>query len=163
MALEEAGYFDLISDMHRPKGEFGFGRNKDTLESIKSNEEGIKDYNPSLPVVSFKLKEDFKRENPHVKQAALSTLLRTRGWIVPNYTLPANEDKVEVLRIVVRESFSQDLVDRIVTDIIWAAETLAASEQQFDVDILTRKSDPLTDAHRLETPPDDKGAYGKQC
>ncbi|KAF9992636.1 hypothetical protein BGZ65_012000, partial [Modicella reniformis] len=75
---------------------------------------------------------------------------------IPNYALPPNEDNVEILRIVVRESFSQDLVYNIVADVIWAAETLTASEQQFDVEVLTKKKD-----HRAVS--DDKGAYGRQC
>jgi len=61
---------------------------------------------PGLPVVSFRLTDDFRKENPHIKQAAVSTLLRVKGWIVPNYPLPPNEEKTEILRVVVRESFS---------------------------------------------------------
>jgi glutamate decarboxylase len=122
------------------------------------------DSNPALPVVAFKLSDQFKTENPHVKQAAVSTLLRTRGWIVPNYALPPAMDKIEILRIVVRESFSQELVGTVVADLIWAAETLAASESEFDVDIFVRKRDPVADAHKLDPHEDhNRGPVGRQC
>jgi glutamate decarboxylase len=47
---------------------------------------------------------------------ALSHLLRERGWIVPAYTLPANAEHLTVMRIVVKENFSRDMVDVLVTD-----------------------------------------------
>jgi len=166
LALEESGYFDVVSDMHRARGIFGSSQ-KSSLETVKEvANKSMSDYNPALPVVAFKLTDDFKRENPHVKQAAVSTLLRTRGWIVPNYALPPNEDTVEILRIVVRESFSQDLVESVVTDIVWAAETLAASETGFDAEIYARKADPIADAHKMQQPADHHGkkkTHGRQC
>ncbi|KAG2179067.1 hypothetical protein INT43_001917 [Umbelopsis isabellina] len=162
VSLENSGYFDIVSDMHRAKGVYGY-ETKNTLETVKESVKGITEYNPALPVVAFKLTEDFKREHPHIKQAAVSTLLRTRGWIVPNYALPPSEEDVEILRIVVRESFSQDLVDLVVTDIIWAAETLAQNESGFDVSALTNKSDPVHDAHKLDSRGTDKSAHGRQC
>lgn len=163
MALEESTYFDVISDMHRPKGVFGYGK-KSNLDSVKETFAGVTDYNPALPVIAFKLSDNFKAENPHVKQAAISTLLRTRGWIVPNYALPPAVDKVEILRIVVRESFSQELVDTVVADLIWAAETLAASESSFDVDIFVRKNDPVADAHKMDRHEgSSRGPSGRQC
>ena len=63
-------------------------------------------YIAGLPVVSFHFTEDFHKQFPHVKQAAVSTLLRVKGWILPNYPLPPNEEKQEILRAVIRESFS---------------------------------------------------------
>jgi glutamate decarboxylase len=63
-------------------------------------------YIPGLPVVSFRLTDEFKAEFPHIKQAAVSTLLRVKGWILPNYPLPPTEENTEILRVVVRESFS---------------------------------------------------------
>lgn len=163
MALEESTYFDVVSDMHRAKGVFGYGK-KSNLDSIKETIPGVTDYNPALPVVAFKLSDDFKAENPHVRQAALSSLLRTRGWIVPNYALPPAADKVEILRIVVRESFSQELVDTVVADLIWAAESLAASESSFDVDIFVRKNNPAENAHKMDHHEgSSRGPSGRQC
>jgi len=64
---------------------------------------------PGLPVVSFRLTDEFKKDYPEVSQAAISTLLRSKGWIVPNYPLPPNEEKTEILRVVVRESFTSSI------------------------------------------------------
>lgn len=66
-------------------------------------------YFPGLPVVSFRFTDQFKQDNPHLKQAAVSTLLRVKGWILPNYPLPPNEENTEILRVVVRESFSSSM------------------------------------------------------
>ena len=63
-------------------------------------------YVAGLPVVSFHLTDEMRKQFPHVKQASVSTLLRVKGWILPNYPLPPNEEKTEILRAVIRESFS---------------------------------------------------------
>lgn len=47
----------------------------------------------------------------------LSDLLRRRGWIVPAYSLPPDAEHVEVLRMVVKESFSRDMVDLLLGDV----------------------------------------------
>jgi glutamate decarboxylase len=47
----------------------------------------------------------------------LSHLLRERGWIVPAYTLPPNADHITVLRMVVKENFSRDMVDLLAHDV----------------------------------------------
>jgi glutamate decarboxylase len=54
----------------------------------------------------------------------VSHLLRERGWIVPAYTLPANAQQISVLRIVVKENFSRDMVDMLARDLGVALETL---------------------------------------
>jgi glutamate decarboxylase len=55
---------------------------------------------------------------------AVSQRLRERGWIVPAYTLPANAQDVSVLRMVVKESFSRDMVDMLAHDLEGAVRTL---------------------------------------
>lgn len=72
------------------------------------------DYNAGLPVVAFCFTEDFKKDYPHIKQAAVSNMLRAKQYIIPNYPLPPNEEKTEILRVVVRESMSRDLLDRLI-------------------------------------------------
>ena len=76
----------------------------------KLDEDDPERYIPGLPVISFRLTDEFKVQYPHVKQAAVSTLLRVKGWILPNYPLPPTEEKTEILRVVVRESFSSSLL-----------------------------------------------------
>jgi glutamate decarboxylase len=55
----------------------------------------------------------------------LSHLLRERGWIVPAYTLPANAEHVSVLRMVLKENFSRDMVDMLAHDVHVAMRALA--------------------------------------
>jgi glutamate decarboxylase len=54
----------------------------------------------------------------------LSHHLRERGWIVPAYTLPADAQHVSVLRMVVKENFSRDMVDMLVHDVGVAMKAL---------------------------------------
>lgn len=58
----------------------------------------------------------------------LSHVLRTRGWIVPAYTMPPNAESVEVLRVVVRESFTRDLADILLNDMEEAMRLLTETD-----------------------------------
>jgi glutamate decarboxylase len=60
-----------------------------------------------LPVFAFKLRNDVTNYTVF----EVSRGLRERGWQVPAYTLPANLEDVAVLRIVVRNGFSEDMAD----------------------------------------------------
>ena len=60
----------------------------------------------------------------------LSEQLRQKGWIVPAYTLPPKADDIAVLRMVVKESFSKDMVEMLFTDIIESIETLNKSLEE---------------------------------
>jgi len=64
-----------------------------------------------LPILALRV---LRRKEFTVFQ--LSDKLRERGWIVPAYTMPANAEKVEVLRIVVKENFSRDMADMLIAD-----------------------------------------------
>ncbi|EDR02060.1 glutamate decarboxylase [Laccaria bicolor S238N-H82] len=113
-ALENT-YFEVLSDIHRPvKGDAHAKHDVDDPEH----------YLPGLPVVSFRLSDKFKQEYPHVQQGWVQSLLRTKGWIVPNYNAPLGAAEVEILRVVVRETLSQDLVERLIVDILEITEKL---------------------------------------
>ncbi|GLB35302.1 putative glutamate decarboxylase [Lyophyllum shimeji] len=114
-ALEGSKYFTVLSDIHR-KVE-GAAKNAD--------DGNIESYTPGLPVVSFRFSDSFKENHPEVQQRWVQTLLRAKGWIVPNYELPPGLDQVEILRVVVRESMTEPLVDQLIADIIDVAESLA--------------------------------------
>ncbi len=55
---------------------------------------------------------------------ALSHVLRERGWIVPAYTLPPNAEHITVLRMVIKENFSRDMVDMLAHDVHLATHAL---------------------------------------
>jgi glutamate decarboxylase len=60
----------------------------------------------------------------------LSEKLRQKGWIVPAYTLPANAEDIAVLRMVVKESFSKDMVEMFYSDMMEAVEKLEQTEEE---------------------------------
>ncbi len=66
----------------------------------------------------------------------LSEKLRQRGWIVPAYTLPPKADDISVLRMVVKESFSKDMVEILFADILDSIEFLnkTVEERKEDID-----------------------------
>jgi glutamate decarboxylase len=84
----------------------GIHRAKNTPRSLLLSRDDPEYYEPGLPVVAFHFSDEFRVEYPEVQQSAVSTLLRVKGWILPNYPLPPNEEHTEILRVVVRESFS---------------------------------------------------------
>jgi glutamate decarboxylase len=50
-------------------------------------------------------------------------------WLTfADYPLPPNEDQTEILRVVVRESLSLDMIDRLVTDICAVTEMLMRTD-----------------------------------
>jgi len=66
-----------------------------------------------LPVFAFTL----KKEVAHFSLFDLSDRLKQRGWQVPAYMLPANLEKMSVMRIVVKENFSRDMAEMLLDDI----------------------------------------------
>ena len=66
-----------------------------------------------LPVFAFKLHDDIDKYSVY----DLSERLRMRGWQVPAYTFPADLEDMAVMRIVVRNGFSMDLADLLLTDL----------------------------------------------
>jgi glutamate decarboxylase len=122
-ALEKSGYFTVLSDIHRPatgssgliKGVVGF------------DEEDVENYISGLPVVSFRFSDEYQKKNPEIQQKWIQTLLRSKGWIVPNYELAPSLEQVQILRVVIRENMTEVLIDRLMADIIEVTEQLAAN------------------------------------
>ena len=125
-SLEATGWYTCVSDIHRHKGT----HTQQAHKEIEFDEDGetSADYNAGLPVVAFRLSDQFKKEFQHVKQESVSLLLRAKQYIIPNYPLPPKEEKTEILRVVVRESMSRDLLDRLISDIIAVTEQLMNSD-----------------------------------
>jgi len=73
-----------------------------------------------LPIVALRATDPAA-----VDLVVLSHLLRERGWIVPAYTLPPNAEHITVLRMVVKENFSRDMVDMLAQDVVKAMHALA--------------------------------------
>jgi glutamate decarboxylase len=62
---------------------------------------------------------------PDVDLRVLSRRLRERGWIVPAYTLPPNAEHITVLRMVIKENFSRDMVELLSADVRSAFQALS--------------------------------------
>ncbi|RVW02032.1 glutamate decarboxylase [Rhodococcus xishaensis] len=67
----------------------------------------------AIPVIAFELAEELG-----FTVFDISHELRSRGWQVPAYTMPAAATEVAVLRIVVREGFNADLARLLFDDIV---------------------------------------------
>ncbi|KAL1972570.1 hypothetical protein VTN31DRAFT_6984 [Thermomyces dupontii] len=136
-ALEKTGWFTVISSIHNPKIK---KEAKDKLLGSRSNETSA-DYSPGLPVVSFRLSDEFQKTYPHVKQDSISLMLRAKQYIIPNYSLPPAEQDSEILRVVIRESMSADVLDRLINDIVAVTEKLVETES---VDPTSLQTQPTT-------------------
>ncbi|KAI0101263.1 glutamate decarboxylase [Daldinia grandis] len=151
-SLEATGWYTCVSDIHR-RASVASSVVSGAKHAVLGEEgETSADYVAGLPVVSFRLTDEFKREFPHIKQEWVSLLMRARQWIIPNYALPPNEDKIEILRIVIRESMSLDLLDRLIADLVSVTQTLIDNDE-VDLSILQKQrptgdSRPRTDASK---------------
>ena len=67
-----------------------------------------------IPAVTWKLKEN---ANVNFTVYDLADRLRTRGWLVPAYSMPANRTDLDVQRIIVRHGVSRDLSSLLLDDI----------------------------------------------
>jgi len=115
-ALENSGYYTVLSDIHRTvEGEVVDER---WMSAKEYDEEDVASYVPGLPVVAFRFSDDFQKNHPEVQQKWIQTLLRSKGWIVPNYELAPDLEHVQILRVVVRENLSDVLIDKLVADIV---------------------------------------------
>jgi len=65
-----------------------------------------------IPVFAFKLKEE-----TNFTVFDISEMVRDRGWLVPAYTMPENQEELAVLRVVVKEGFSRDMADLLIGDL----------------------------------------------
>ncbi|TDZ34118.1 Glutamate decarboxylase [Colletotrichum sidae] len=145
-SLEATEWYTVVSDIHRrAPGKNTSGVVKQAAgqaaAAIGGEEaaprETSADYVAGLPVVSFRLLDEFMQKYPHIKQETISLMLRARGWIIPNYPLPPTEEKIEILRVVVRETMTFDLLERLLTDIAAVTETLMENDE-IDLQVLRK-------------------------
>ena len=76
-----------------------------------------------IPAVCFCMKKDY---NPGYNLYELSERLRTRGWQVPAFSLPANVEDVVVMRVMVRRGFTMDMAALLMEDVKRAMTFLKA-------------------------------------
>lgn len=66
-----------------------------------------------IPCTSWKLKEGVDHG---FTLFDLADRLRTKGWLVPAYTMPPNREDLAIQRILVRQGFSRDLAELLMSD-----------------------------------------------
>lgn len=99
------GYQNVMENCQENAMVLKEGLEKTGRFSIVSKDNGV-------PLVAFSLKD-----NSCYDEFEISDRLKQFGWIVPAYTMPADAQHVTVLRIVVREDFSQTLAEHLLLDI----------------------------------------------
>lgn len=72
------------------------------------------DMKKGIPALSWTLKEEFKDRGYTLYDFA--DRLRSRGWQVPAYSMPANREDLVVQRILVRHGVSRDLASLLIED-----------------------------------------------
>jgi glutamate decarboxylase len=95
--------------------------NAQTLATRLSRIEGLEVLTDGsqFPIVAVRA-----QDGDQIDLAWVSRRLREHGWIVPAYTLPANAEHIQVLRMVVKENFSRDMVDVLAGDVAKAAKAM---------------------------------------
>lgn len=125
-ALEGSKLFKVLSDVHRVLGKFSHNSEMD-LKAYK-----LEEYNVGLPLVAFTVSDQLRELVPGVDVADISGLVRTKGWLIPAYNLPKGCEETRILRIVVKEGMSEEMVDRLVRDIIAACNAIIKTKNRVD-------------------------------
>ncbi|KAJ7940877.1 pyridoxal phosphate-dependent transferase [Mycena leptocephala] len=163
-ALENSKYYTVLSDIHRLDSTLGAG-----VKALVDEQDVEVVVCSGLPVVSFRFSDELQQQYPELQQKWIQTLLRAKGWIVPNYELAPALEKVEILRVVVRENMSEVLIERLVNDLIGITEDLIKRDSPMHaLDALgsaqstkhhEREHGKLDDGHGSAS----SGTYAKTC
>jgi glutamate decarboxylase len=112
LRLGYAGYGEIVSNVLANAQALGGELGKiDGLDLLNDGSE--------FPIVAVRA-----HDPQELDLVLVSHLLRERGWIVPAYTLPPNAQSVTVLRMVIKENFSRDMVDMLAHDVRESVHTL---------------------------------------
>lgn len=140
--LEKTTYYECLSVIHKPidaaKKKQIFTLPHDSKVKHIGEQLVNEDFQPGLPVVAFRFSKEFREKYPDLPQSMVSLLLRNKQFIVPNYHLTPDEQDKEILRVVVRDSLSLNLLDKLMTDIVDATELLIRAHNSV-IDVLKTK------------------------
>ena len=115
--LGRSGYTDIMTNM--------MNNSRYLAEKLdKTGKFEIINKQKTLPLVAFRLKD------AEFTVFQLSDKLRQEGWIVPAYYLPENAQDVAVMRMVIKENFSRDMVELLFSDVMKAYQSLEQSEAE---------------------------------
>ncbi|OJA10663.1 hypothetical protein AZE42_12798 [Rhizopogon vesiculosus] len=123
-------------------------------------------YEEGLPVVAFRFSDNFQEKYPEIEQKWIQTLLRAKGWIVPNYELAPDLEHVQILRVVVREHMTEGLVDNLISDIVEVTEGLINhASSSHALNLLGHHSNTHGSVGKMDdsSASQSSGTYSKQC
>ncbi|TWU76988.1 hypothetical protein ED733_007429 [Metarhizium rileyi] len=86
-----------------------------------------------LPLVAFRLpsQDEAEMEGKDFDEFALAHYLRSRGWVIPAYTMAPETEQMKMMRIVVREDFSRSRCELLIKDIKLCCRHLERDNEQF--------------------------------
>ncbi|KAH8661065.1 pyridoxal phosphate-dependent transferase [Ilyonectria robusta] len=82
-----------------------------------------------LPLVAFRFPTPQEGGNGHYDEFALAHHLRSRGWVVPAYTMAPNSN-IKMLRVVVKEDFTRARCDSLINDITLCRGLLEETDRE---------------------------------
>jgi glutamate decarboxylase len=135
-AMVLAQYFNFIR--------YGHEGYREVMESMQQNARSLTErimasgkfelvgdeHAEQLPLVAFKLAGDPGYDEFDVA----AQLAAERGWMVPAYTLPPNAEHVTIMRVLVKETLAQPLVETLAADIAQACATLDVKGGLHEID-----------------------------
>ncbi|KAH6622754.1 glutamate decarboxylase [Chaetomium tenue] len=119
--LGKHGYRAIMSNLTRTANYLS-----DSLEALgfvimsKKSGEG-------LPLVAFRLPA---QEGRNYDEFSLGHALRSRGWVVPAYTMAPHTENLKMLRVVVREDFTKNRCDALIADIKLSQQLLEEMDRE---------------------------------
>lgn len=76
-----------------------------------------------LPLVAFRI-DPRDAQDKLYDEFQIAHSLRERGWVVPAYTMAPHCNNLKMMRVVIREDFSMNRCDSLITDIKLALKAL---------------------------------------
>lgn len=140
--LGKSGYRDIMVNLTKTADYLADELRK--LGFIIMSEGGGK----SLPLVAFRFpgRDEREHEDEDFDEFALAHYLRTRGWVVPAYTMAPDTDKMKMMRIVIREDFSRSRCGLLIKDMKLCCRHLEQDGHQF-----IKRMEHHQDEHSEET------------
>lgn len=112
------GYRQIMNSLMDLASELKDGLSSMSLKSGSSLFKIISD-DSGLPLVAIVLSDEAEEFGLTLEK--LSHKAKEKGWVLPVYPLSEPYEKMTIMRIVLREGFNSDMIEKMISDIDWAA------------------------------------------
>ncbi|KAK6886327.1 Glutamate decarboxylase [Candida tropicalis] len=150
--LEATSYFEVLSVIHHKLSDeekkVQYTRKVDDKKLDSKLYTINENFKPGLPVVAFRYSKMIREKYPELPQELFSSLMRKKGYIIPNYHLPPNENDTELLRVVVRNTLSLNLLESLIKDSTEVVELLIRAAES--IKEITSKQNLETDEQKRQ-------------